>query len=169
VDDKTVAAGVLLFPELVTLDGLAKMAMALGERPKWTVTTTVLQNSKAGEMVAVHIVREIPFGAGICPSEALVLGPFPEFPPTRRAPVTALEIYVGEPRPNDPKTGNPTVKANLAHMKLNLETRDMFDRMWIGSVTGRLRELGGEEDSRAKAKISFVIPASLAQELGCAP
>jgi hypothetical protein len=169
VADRNVVAGVLLLPDLVTLEALTKVALALGELPRWTVTTTALENPRAGEMVAVHIVREIPFGDGTCPSEALVLGPFPEFPATRRAPITALELYVGEPRPNDPKTGNPTVKANLAHMELNLETHAAFVSMWDKSVESRLRSLGGGEDSRAKAKVSFVIPTGLARELGCAP
>jgi hypothetical protein len=41
-----------------------------------------------------------------------------------------------------------------------------FDKVWEQSVKGRLASLGGE-DSRAKAKISFVIPQALAKQLGC--
>lgn len=168
IEDSAVSAAVLLMPGLLTLEDLCRVSLVLDERPMWAVRTTTLQNPPAGETIAVHIVREIPFGTGSCPSEALVLGPFPEFPPTRRAPVTAMEIYVGKPRAQDPKTGAPTTKANLAHLGLHLPTQKAFDTMWMNSIAGRLQSLGGE-DSRAKAKISFVIPIHLANRLGCAP
>lgn len=168
IGDTAVSAAAILFPDIGTLEDLTKVLLALRSQPGWTVTTTTLQNPPAGEMVAIHISKQIPFGSGSCPSEALVLGPFMEFPPTRRAPISALEIYVGEPRPTDPKTGDPTTKANLAHMEMNFPTDTAFKKTWNKSVDGRLASLGGE-DSRAKAKIAFVIPKALADKLGCAP
>lgn len=165
-DDEAVSAAVLLLPDVATLDVLARIALALGEQPQWAVTTTMLHDTPVGDLVAVHLVREIAFADGRCPSEALIFGPMRQFPPTRRAPVTALEIYVGRPRPFDPKTAKPTNKANLAHLELNLPSQAAFDRMWWKSVEGRLASLGSE-DGRAKAKVSFVIPIALAKELGC--
>ena len=85
----------------------------------------------------------------------------------------ALEIYVGEPMTHDPKTHEPSTKANLAHMALGPDLDDStIDAMWEASKAARLKSLGltgGLEDNRAKAKVSFVIPASLAQQLACAP
>jgi hypothetical protein len=169
VTDPAVSAAVILLPGMDSLEKLTRTALALGQKPEWSVTTTTLQNPPAGPMVAVHISRHIPFQSGTCLSEALVLGPFDEFPATRRAPITALEIYVGVPRASDPKTGAPTTKANLAHMMLHLPTRKAFESMWEKSIQGRLRSLGGHEDSRAKAKVAFVVPADLAKAIGCAP
>lgn len=169
VANPAVEAVALLLPGITTLRRTAETMLALGQRPKWTVTTSALQHPSAGAMVAIHVVREIPFGHGTCMSEALVLGPYSEFPATRRAPVTAIEMYVGEPRPFDPKTGQPTVKANLAHMEMYLPTQRAFDVLWDHSVSGRLKALGGTEDNRAKAKISLVVPVAMAALLGCAP
>jgi hypothetical protein len=167
VADPKVAAGVLLFPEISTIDALARTFVSLQVYPHWNVTTMPLPRSAIDGMVAVRVVRDIPFGDEVRPSEGLVFGPFPEFPPTRRAPMVALEIFVGLPRATDPKTDQPTAKANLAHMKLDLPTQAAFDRMWNKSVEGRLASLGGAEDSRAKAKVSFVMPKDLADQLGC--
>lgn len=171
VADGTISATALLLPGISSLKKLTSVALELGSHPGWTVTTTDLQEPRNCGMVAVHVARQIPFGNASCPSEVLVLGPFGAFPPTRRAPMPVMEIFVGEPMPHDPKNHKPTVKANLAHMDVSESDLDpqQIDRMWQMSVSGRLRSLGGVEDSRAKAKVAFVIPASLADELGCAP
>jgi hypothetical protein len=159
-------AAVMLLPDVQTLERVAAIFLALEDQPKWSVSTTPLNETPLGEMLAVHLVREIPFGDTTCPSEALVLGPFDEFPPTRRAPFTALEIYVGEPRKMDPKDETkPTEKANLAHISMHLPTHDAFKHMWKQSEEGRAASLGGT-DMRAKAKVSFVLPIVLAQQLG---
>jgi hypothetical protein len=171
VADKSVSAATLILPGITTMEGLSNVALALRDHPKWKVTTTKLPEPPTGNLVAVHIVREIPFGEEWCPSEVLVLGPFKVFPPTRRAPVTALEVFVGDPMPNDPKTHKPTTKANLAHMDLSDTdlTLNVIDRMWLRSEIGRRTSVGNVEDNRAKAKVSFVIPVSLARKLGCEP
>jgi len=169
--DQTVSAAALLLPAAKTLEKLTKIVLALRAHANWSVTTTTLENSRAGDLVAVHVVRQIPFGDATCPSEVLTLGPFREFPPTRQSPTPALEIFVGPPMSHDPKTHQPTVKANLAHMDLsNTDLQpSAIDRMWDASRIGRLKSLGDLEDTRAKAKVSFVIPASLARQLDCAP
>jgi hypothetical protein len=171
VADKTVSAATLLLPDVITLKRLTTIVLELRAHSKWDVTTTLLEGTSAGDVVAFRVVRHIPFQNATCPSEALALGPFRSFPPTRRAPVTALEVFVGEPMPMDPKTHSATTKANLAHMDLSdtdLEA-SQIDTMWEMSKVGRLRSLGGSEDDRAKAKVSFVIPLALAQQLGCVP
>lgn len=168
VANPDVTAATLLFPDVKSLEHTAQIMLALGNLPHWTVSTNTLQPPPGRPMVTVHIVREIPFGRATCPSEVLVLGPYQEFPPTRRAPITALEMYVGEPRTDDPKTGAPTTKANLAHIEMNLPSHTAFESMWDKTVEGRKRSLGGD-DNRAKAKVSFVIPLGMARRLGCAP
>ena len=85
--------------------------------------------------------------------------------------MTALEMFVGEPMPQDPKTHSPTTKTNLAHMdlsSLDLPVRTI-DALWLKSQEGRLASLGGNEDPRAKAKVTFVIPVDIARSLGCEP
>ena len=166
----SVSAAAMIMPGLTSLADLLKMAVALRSKAGWNITMTELNNSKIGSALAVSITREIPAeGGAAIPSEALVLGPFNEFPLTRRAPSVAMEIYVGKPRVLDPKTNQPVTKANLAHIDMRLPTDNAFKMMWDRSVTGRLISLGGAEDSRAKAKIAFVVPQSLAESFGYWP
>jgi len=168
VADPEVVATALLLPKLTKLEKLAATALEMAKFKHWIVTTSALKGTPEGDMVAVHITRMIPFGEAECPSEALVLGPFDNFPRTRKAPVTAIEMFVGEPRPLDPKSGNPTTKANVAHMDMGV-LPDIWAIMWEESEKGRLASLGGINDPRAKAKVAFPIPLALAKQLGCEP
>jgi hypothetical protein len=170
VADKAVAASTLVIPALDTLPKLVDTSLALGDLQHWRVSRSLLQQTPGGDMVAFHITRMIPFDSVECPSEALVLGPFPCFPTTRKAPVTAMEIFVGEPMPHDPKLGpgHPTTKANVAHMDMNTQP-EFWDIMWKKSVEGREKSLGTKNDDRAKAKVAFTIPVTLAKQLGCEP
>jgi hypothetical protein len=168
VADPSISAATLLLPQIVNVEALANIALALRGRPQWNVTTSKLEPPPVGKnLVRVHIVRQLPFENTVRPSEVLVLGPFNIFPPTRRSPVTAFEIFVGKPMANDPGSGKPTDKTNLAHMDLSGSqlTPNAFDNLWNGSRAGRLASLGGVEDNRAKAKVSFVISATLAKKL----
>src|SRR5215831_8019187 len=85
VDPHTTAA-TLLFPGLTALEETARVMLDLKGHLDWSVSTALLQPPPEREMVTVRISRDIPFGARTCPSEVLVLGPFREFPNTRRAP-----------------------------------------------------------------------------------
>lgn len=169
VADPTVSAAVLLFPDVASLEELAKGLLGLKGRRGWQFSFGTLDHPTAGELVTVGISRSIPFGGAAMASEALVLGPYDVFPPTRRADIPALEIYVGQPRTLDPKTKEPATKANLAHMTLDLKTQGAFDNMWDKSVAGRLKSLGDVEDKRAKAKVAFVLPKDMADRVGAAP
>lgn len=169
VADKDVSAAAMLFPFLTSLEETAKVMLALQGLPKWKVTHSVIDNEVVGKMIALRVVREIPFGKKACESESLVLGNFPEFPPTRRSPVTAMEIFVGEPLENDPKTEKPTTQANLAHIiNKDVYGHQAFKNVWHDSEEGRTASLGTKNDNRAKAKVTLVLPVPLARRLGCA-
>ncbi len=167
IADKKAASVVLVFPDLTTLEALARTMLALNSIAGWTVTCSKLHPPPSGNFTVFNVVREIPYGRRKCPSEALVFGPYAPFPPTRKAPVTALEIFVGKPMPKGPLDDVPTTRANLAHMKLNLPNHAIFLKMWKSSHDGRTQSLKGKADNRAKAKVSLVIPSALARQLGC--
>lgn len=167
--DPQVQAAALVLPGLTTLRKTAEVFLALGNEPKWNVQRTILQIDDATSFVAFNITRAIPFAGTEVPSEALVLGNFPAFPATRRAPVTALEIFVGAPLPNDPGSGKPTTKGHLAHMDMTFPSPDAFKKLWSQTPATRLAALGGVDDLRAKAKVSFVVPVKLAERIGCMP
>jgi hypothetical protein len=165
---------VLLFPFIDDLKTLAGGLVALKDNPNWHVSTSALSHPDAGEVVRIALNRDLPFQGGIIPSEALILGPFQEFAPTRRSPVPALEIFVGESPIVDPKTGEVPTKANLAHIDVSQSLKsvpghDPVAAMWKKSQVKRLESLGGKEDARAKAKVALVVSKALAEELGIAP
>lgn len=158
----------LVLPEVTALPDLVAIALELEQKAQWQVSRSKVTGTPIGDVVAFHIARHVPFAGATCPSEALVLGPFPDaFPNTRCAPVTALEIYVGNPPPYDFR-GKPTTKAHLALIDLGL-TPDMAARMTDETKSLRLESLGGIDDPRAKAKVAFSIPMALASSLGCVP
>jgi hypothetical protein len=169
-----VLAVTFVMPNIKTLESLLAMALALPKDPTWQVDVQQLEPPPEMDLAAVKVVRDLPFDGGTLPSEALVLGNFDVFPKTRRAPHAALEIFVGEPAPQDPKEHKPSTKANLAHIDFRDRTlinrnydQQAVDMMWEKSKIGRLRSLGVVEDRRAKAKVTFVVPTALARKLGC--
>lgn len=167
--NSSIQAAALVFTEPTPIRRAAEILLALGGEAKWSIDCNALTHPHEGDMVALHVTRSIPFGATECPSEALVFGPYAQFPMTRRAPVTALEMFVGTPLEFDPGSGRPTVAAQLAHMRMEFETAEAFQTLWAKTRSGRLAALGGVDDNRAKAKVSFVMPLRLATELGCVP
>lgn len=168
IADTTVSAATLVFQPATTLEDLARVALELESHKSWSMSRSLLRETPVGDVVAFRLAREIPFQGALCPSEALVLGPYPEFPPTRCSPVTVLEIFVGEP-PTLAPDGSPTTKANLASMSIVVPSANAFKSMWAASERGRSRSLNGANDLRAKARVTFVIPLGLARGLGCAP
>ncbi|KAB2910494.1 MAG: hypothetical protein F9K40_02515 [Kofleriaceae bacterium] len=168
VDEPQVVAGALVLEDVADLPSIVSVALALATHSHWRVTRTIIRGTPAGDAVAFNIVRDIPMQSSMCPSEALVLGPFPEFPKTRQAPVTALEIFVGAP-PTHKHSGVPTTKVHLADVPIELPAASVFNNMWASSVAARLQSLGGVEDARAKARVAFAIPMALATSLGCVP
>ncbi|HET7084425.1 MAG TPA: hypothetical protein VFI23_06620 [Rhizomicrobium sp.] len=170
IANKPTVAAALLLPHLTDLEETARVMLALGAQPEWTITPTAIDNEVAGALVAYRVARNVPFGNDTLASESLLLGNFAVFPPTRRSPITALELFVGEPLPNDPKSGGPSKIANLAHMITRDQIGDKpFDHMWDESVKGRRKSLGDKDDNRARARVTFVVPIAMARRLGYAP
>lgn len=172
IDDPKIMAGAIIFPDLKTLTHVVRVALALDGKGKgkgkWKVTRKILRGTPGGDVVAFNVVRPVPMGMKTCPSEALLLGPFDEFPNTRKAPVTALELFVGIP-PTHKHDGKPTKKVHLADVPIPLPAEHVFNSMWSSTVKARLESLGGVNDERAKAKVTFSIPMRLATKLGCQP
>jgi hypothetical protein len=171
IADPDASALTILLPETNSLPTIVGVALALTPLAGWAVTRWHEPTAPGGAAVAFGIARDVALASGtLVPSEVLALGPFDVFPATRKAPVTALEIFVGTPLALDPKKKTPTTKANLAHVNVTPPLdQKQFANAWTKSEEARLASLGGTEDCRAKAKVAFAIPLSLAQSLGCAP
>ena len=166
-DPRAVAAA-MLCPGITTLEALLRTAVALSvAQPSWQLELEPLEQSPIGDALRVRLTCNLTTRAGgQIASEVLVFGNFAEFAATRRAPLTAFELYVGTPLDIDPKTKEPPTKANLAHLDTGV-SRTTFDKMWNATKASRLTSLAGIDDSRAKAKTSFVVPVSLARSCGC--
>lgn len=172
-----VAAAALLFPKVTTLDLMAAGFWLLGQKPGWHRTATALTHPSAGDLVAIALTREIAnAGDAMLPSEVLAFGPFDPFPATRKAPCVALELFVGMPMELDPKTKDPATKVNLAHIRTPSLSVPTYENMIAMSGHFRRKSLGlslvegaTDEDYRAKARVSFVVPKALATSLGIVP
>jgi len=174
VTDGIAAQGVnglaLVLPGVGSLNLLVDVVSELSGKEEWAMERSLLLATPVGEAVAFRISRAIPFEEGTIQSEMLVLGPFPqEFPNTRCAPVTAFEIYVGVPPPPVDFMGTPTKKGHLALIKIDHLNQEAIQNLAKETKAIRLESLGGIDDPRAKAKVSFSVPMSVASALGCVP
>ena len=149
----------IVLPKIETFDKLVAAMGALGELNHWSLETKAISHPDGANYIAFSLRRDIPTAnGGSMPSEVLVFGNFDHFPATRRAPYVAIEMYVGFPSDSDPKTGEPATKATLAHITMPAMTDETLDNLWEQTRVARLESLGGIDDPRAKAKVSFVAP-----------
>lgn len=96
-------------------------------------------------------------------AEVLGMGPFPLFPPTRQSPITSFEIRTKPDRAPPSRTRRNMLAGHLAqldvlHFLPMAKIHDYFTR-WTPQL--RLRILGGEDDTRAKARYTFSIHTAL--------
>lgn len=175
IESPEIDISTLVLDGLTSIPDLVAVAFALKNQHGWGMRTKVLYNTPGGRVVAVRLTRDIPYLSRTVPSEALVLGNFPIFPKTRRAPVTAIELFVGTPLPCDPETGvgKTHKKVNVAHAEPGVPGSKAYEKTWKQSVKGRADSLATENpheathtDLRAKAKVSFVVPLRGAKDLG---
>jgi hypothetical protein len=173
VADPSVSVASLIMPTITTVEALANVAVALRDHPKWIVSAIKLDPPPAGDFIGVQLFREVPYQSTTRRSEVLAFGPFNIFPRTRRSPVATFELFVGEPRTNDPVSQTPTNRANLAHADLTttriLRVPNLYKNMLTQTKALRLKSLNGIDDRRAKAKVSFTIRPALAAKLGLTP
>jgi hypothetical protein len=170
VDDPQIFAAALVFPDVNDLPTLRKMAFALASEPLWTVTPRIISGTPIGDVVAFNVAREILMeSGGTCPSESLVLGPFSEFPQHSESPRHGARDLRGNRAISPTDRGADPQGAPADVPVEGLPTRATFDWMWDRSKSERRRSLGGIDDPRAKAKVTFAIPMALAALIGCVP
>jgi hypothetical protein len=162
-------AATIIIPRVTTLEPLVEMATTLKSMVGWQVEHWIEPTTPTGPIVAFRITREVPIvGGTTVPSEALVMGPFDVFPETRRAPVTAMEIFIATASAKD-IFGRPRDKANLADIVFEPALNPTaFSIMWDRTKKLRGERLADPQDRRARAKVSFVVPLPVAKALGYA-
>ena len=152
----------LLFPGIASETSLVALVAALEARLGWTLLP--LPEPAAGwgaPEPVVGIAFRIPLNREVL-AWPIALGPFDFLPATRRSPITEV-ILVTKPKRyplrSERITDDPGA-AHLADMPVGVED-DVFERLWVGTQRHKAFVLGDGGDPRAKAKVSFILPARL--------
>ena len=161
VDDPPCEALSVLMPQVLNDEILAQLVWKLGTHPGWDIE---LERTWRGTLVLIGMRVEI---AGDVVAETLGMGPFEIFPPTRRCPITTLEIRTKRRRAKKSHLSKTHLAAHLAdiateHMLTRERHRDLFAKFtpWL-----RRRILGNQEDMRAKAGVTYSLPAAIWRSL----
>ena len=157
VNDASTEALSVLLPQILDVEALAHLVWELSHRPGWTIEQERLWRKT---LVLVGLRVEI---ANNVVAETLGMGPFTIFPTTRQCPVTTLEVRTKPERAKRGRLSKTRLAAHLADLPVgdmltNAEYKSRRKRFtpWL-----RRRILGKQEDYRAKASITYSVPAAI--------
>lgn len=155
VEEPSTEALSVLLPQVRDDEALARFAWELGNRPNWTI-----EQEHPWRRTLVLVGLRVAIAPDVV-AETLGMGPFSIFPTTRQCPITTLEVRTKTTRAKRSHHSNDHRAAHLAdlpteHMLTPAEHRSRFK-----VFTPRLKEriLGGAADSRAKAGVTYSVPA----------
>ena len=147
----------VLLPQILKIEALAHLVWELSNFQGWTVER---DRPWRGTLVLVGLRVEIATKVFV---ETLGMGPFSIFPTTRQCPVTTLEIRTktkGARRSHLFKTRRAAHLAQIPvdHILSHKQIRSRFKKY---TPALRNRILGGQQDMRAKAGVTYSIPAPI--------
>lgn len=151
----------ILLPQVLNDEELTKLVWDLSHQPEWKIER---EHSWRGTLVLVGLRVEIDDRAV---AETLGMGPFETFPPTRQCPITTLEIRT---KSRGAKKSHLS-KTHLASHLADIPTHHMLTPKAHGSLFTRFtpwlrkRILSCQDDMRAKAGITFSLPAPIWRSL----
>ena len=159
-DPSTEALSVLL-PQILDVATLTNLVWELGNQPGWTI-----EKERVWRKTLVLIGLRVDIADGVV-AETLGMGPFDIFPTTRQCPVTTLEIRTKSRRAKRSQLSKTHLAAHLAdidvdHILTPAQFRDRFKRFtpWL-----KRRILGEQGDMRAKAGVTYSVPAVIWRSL----
>ena len=141
----------ILLPHLRSPSEVAGLADALAKNPGWS-RTEVARETDATHGTLVLLGLRVSLGEGVL-SEVLGFGPLATFPRTRHAPFMELVVRAAP----GPWREDPT-RAHMADVPLDLEPATITAMLDETRKT-RGRRLSESEQQRAKAKVTFTLPA----------
>ncbi len=155
-DPSTEALSVLL-PQVIDVERLTRFAWELGHQPGWTIE---LEHPWRKTTVLIGLRVEI--GTEVV-AETLGMGPFDIFPTTRQCPVTTLEIRTKTRRAKKSHLSKDHLAAHLADLPVDhkLTPAEFGIRSSTFTPALRMRILSGHEDLRAKAGVTYSVPAAI--------
>lgn len=150
----------ILLPDHRTSTSFAELFAALAMQPSWRVVRIPSQ-SVAPEFAALglrYVLTDLFDGKPI-EAEWLGFGDFEPMPPTRRAPVPALEAFLDHTSvqldPKDPQAAK--IRSHLAFLDKPDLSPAKREIMMKRTGVFRLQALGGSDDARAKARVTATV------------
>lgn len=156
IDKAGVESLAIIFPCLVDPLTIASLCALLGERDGWELSE---RRNPSDRLSRVYLSLKVKVGHQVV-SEALGFAPFMFMPVTRRAPFVTIELRTKEGR-RSPKLDSffPDRPGRVHLAGLDAEFTDLPR---LAAETERMRlELLGGDDSAAKARVTFPIPAAI--------
>ena len=160
LQDPSCEALSVLMPQILNHEALAQLVWELATQPKWNVELESKWRTLVRIGLRVGIATDVV-------AETLGMGPFDIFPPTRQSPITTLEIRTKTKRVKRSRFSTEHLAAHLA----DIPTDHMMSTGKHGALRTkftpwlRKRILGNQKDERAKAGITYSLPAAIWQSL----
>ena len=144
-------------PYVLTPETLVDLVLALSELPLWTI-----DREWAWRRTLILVGLRVRIDERVL-AETLGLGPFQFLPPTRQCPITSLEIRTKPQKAIRHKFRSGIKLAHLDKLPTDefLTARQFQVRFKKLTPLLKSRILGGFEDQRAKAKVTFAVPAAI--------
>ena len=157
VEEPSTEALSVLLPQVRNDEVLARFAWELGNRPNW-----IIEQEHPWRRTLVLVGLRVAIAPDVV-AETLGMGPFPIFPRTRQCPITALEIRTKTTRAKRSKYSSDHRAAHLADLPTEHMLTPTEHGVRFTEFTPRLKQriLGGVEDSRAKAGVTYSVPAAI--------
>lgn len=150
----------LIFPWLTADEELAALLRGLARIPGWSVS--LMGPGEDPVMLAVRVALQ----EGEVDSWVLGFGPFTFLPRTRRAPFTELVVPVKPKVAGQHRMDDDMTRSHLADVPVPALLDPKFEGLVASTGAHRLFVLGGTEDARAKAKVTYAIPAAAWEATG---
>lgn len=170
VDDDTLAtvlgsvvfagadAAQVCFPWVDTPEALVEMIAQIARLPDWHG----VEIGSDEELVRVGLRWRLPVADHV--SWVLGFAPFDFIPFTRRAPFAALELRTAAVYQSSRRRIEGDNEVHLADLDAPVPP-DRFARMWARTTERKRSLLAGELELAAKARVTFTVPAALAEGL----
>ena len=147
----------VLLPQIIGVEALVRLVWELGKQPKWIIE---MEDEWRTTLTLIGLRVEI---TPQVVAETLGMGPFDIFPTTRQCPITTLEIRTksrGAKRSHLSKTHLASHLAEIPffHILTNVAYRRRRKKY---TPALKKRILGGQKDRRAKAGVTYSVPAAM--------
>ena len=157
VKDASDEALSVLLPQVLDPESLTRLVWELGNQAGWTI-----EKEQLWRKTLVLIGLRVEIANGVV-AETLGMGPFEIFPTTRKCPVTTLEIRTKSKRARKSHLSTTHLASHLAQIPMDhkLTPAEFGVRFRTFTPWLKKRILGEKGDLRAKAGVTYSVPAAI--------